>query len=239
MTDINKLVWLDYWKGFAWSNVKAYFKENKSFAFVCVIMCFVTILDYISESTVGREELVHNMLRAWGVILPFVFACIAMPLTSIALPKVLYMSPMTEDERREFVKKKWRLAVLVPNVIWMIVGLFAGMDIWTAIFFIVHLVLLSEGLVFYRSKNAGQWEKAQEKAYGVYGIFFAIISIIVHIFATMTVVDYGTLGVVRLAVFIGIVILLELPLLYKLMTYKKILIAYVTNYEVTYDVGSY
>ncbi len=32
---MNKLVWREYWKGFAWSNIKAYLKENRSFAFVC------------------------------------------------------------------------------------------------------------------------------------------------------------------------------------------------------------
>ncbi len=207
---------------------------------LCAIMCLVTIPDYISENAAGREELVHNMLKAWSVILPLVFTCIAMPLTSLMLPKVLYMSPMTEDERREFVKKKWRLAVLVPNllnVIWMTVGLFVGIDVGTVIFFIVHLILLSEGLMFYRSKNAGQWEKPQDKAYGVYGIFFVMISIIVHVWATMTVVDYGMLSITWLAILIGVMVLIELPLLYKLMTYKKKLIANMLNFESVHDVG--
>lgn len=237
---MNKIVWRDYWKGFAWSNIKAYLKENKSFVFVCIVMCFVTIPDYLSRDAVRQAELIYSILKAWCVILPLVFACVSTPLTSILLPKALYMSPMTEEERREFVVKKWRLTVLVPNVfntIWMMIGLFMGLDIWTVVFFVVHLILLSEGLVFYRCKNAEQWEKTQDKSFGVYGIFFMIISLIVHVVAAMTVVDYGTLSKVWLAMLTGVMALLEFPLLYKLMTYKKKLIARVMNYESAYDVG--
>ena len=238
---MNKMVWRDYWKGFAWSNIKAYLKENKSFVFVCIVMCFVTLPNHINEEAMGREELIRSILKAWALLLPIVFTFVSLQLTSISFPRVLfYMSPMTVEERREFLVKKWRLAVVVPavfNAIWMLLGLFVGMDVRTAVFFTVHMILLTEGLAVYGCKNAKQWEKTQDKSYTVYGIILVIVGIIVHAVAAYVVGEYGMLSITWLAILTGVMVLLELPLLYKLMTYKKKLIANMLNYESVHDVG--
>ena len=73
----------------------------------------------------------------------------------------------------------------------------------------------------------------------VYGpkIILVIVGIIVHAVAAYVVGEYGMLSITWLAILTGVMVLIELPLLYKLMTYKKKLIANMLNFESVHDVG--
>ncbi len=235
------MVWRDYWKGFAWSNIKAYIRNNKN-GLWSMIGIFLVWIPYFLEDGLEKGMMFANILKLLACALPTLFLYWTLALTAVTLPKVLYMSPMTADERREFVEKKWKLAILVPNIInivWTIIGLLCGIDVLSILFLVFHFMMMSEGAIFYRNRDSKKLESTLGKAFSVYALFCAMISMLVQIFAIVVVVEDGIIGTAWLGTFLGVALLLELPLLIKLMTYKKKLILSMANYEAAYDVGSY
>ena len=189
-----------------------------------------------------KAKMLMVLVKCLACALPILFLYWTLALTAVTLPKVLYMSPMTEDERREFVEKKWKLAILVPNIInlvWTIIGLLCGIDVLSILFLMFHFMMMSEGAIFYRNRDSKKLECTLGKAFSVYALFCTMVSMLVQIFAIVVVVEDRTIGIAWLGTFLGVVLLLELPLLIKLMTYKKKLILNMANYEAAYDVGSY
>lgn len=233
---MNRLVRLDYWKGFSWSNIKAFFGRNKK-----NMGGWIAIALLWGVQCIGDEgNLSALALVVCGVPLVLLFWSLAM--TSISLPKVMHMSPMTVNEREVFIKKKWKLAILVPNVVnivFIVIGFVMRQDALSLAFVLVHFVMMSFGAIFYSGKSAKRFEVGIDKVFPVYAIFCEIVSVIIHVCATMLIVDDGSIGNVMLGIFAGAMVLLELPLLIKLMTYKKKLVSNIVNYEATYDVGSY
>ena len=228
---MNKLVWQDYWKGFSWSNIKAYFHRNKMSALSVV---FVGIALLPQAESMGVGSVLETIARAIGCGLPTLFLFWSLALTDMMLPKVLYMAPLTEEERKEYVEKKWRLAVLVPNLfnlVWILLGVVCGVDAISLVFLTLHFWIMSEGAIFYRNKHSDRFELALGKAFSVYTVFCAMIAMLVQIIASVVLVEDGTIGVAWLGTFLGVILLLELPLLIKLMTYKKKLITCMMNYE--------
>lgn len=238
---MDKMVWRDYWKGFAWSNIKAYIRNNKNGLWSLIGVSLVWI-PYFLEDGLEKGMMLVNILKLIACALPTLFLFWTLALTTVTLPKVLYMSPMTADERREFVEKKWKLAILVPNIFnlaWTIMGLLCGIDVLAMLFLMFHFMIMSEGAIFYRNRDSKQLESILGKAFSIYTLFCTMVSMLVQIFAIVVVVEDGTIGIAWLGTFLGAILLLELPLLIKLMTYKKKMILNMANYEAAYDVGSY
>lgn len=233
---MNRLVWLDYWKGFSWSNIKAFFKKNKNNMWSWISIGLLWLSGCLGDD--GIEEPLSLMVSA----LPLVFLFWSLALTSLTLPKVMHMSPMTANEREEFVQKKWKLALLVPNVVnvvFVVIGFMLQKDALSLVFLGVHFVMMSFGAIFYSGRNTDIFEVGMDKAFPVYAIFCELVALVVHVVTMVMLVQDGMVERAWLGVFTGAILLLEIPLLIKLMTYKKKLIGRIANYEASYDVGSY
>ncbi|MBE5876632.1 MAG: hypothetical protein E7290_07065 [Lachnospiraceae bacterium] len=238
---MDKLVWQDYWKGLAWSNIKAYIRNNKNGLWSLIGVSLVWLPYFLADES-EQAKMLMNLMKCLTCALPTLFLFWTLALTTLTLPKVLYMSPMTTDERREFVEKKWKLATLVPNIFnlaWTIIGLLCGIDVLSMMFLMFHFMMMSEGAIFYRNRDSKQLESNFGKVFSVYALLGTIVSMLVQIFAIVVVVEDGIIGAAWLGTFLGVVLLLELPLLIRLMTYKKKMILIMANYEAAYDVGSY
>ena len=114
MTSMNKLVWRDYWKSFKWKTVWNRMGELSGVIVVMVQMLTswpLNILDLEGESRL------HYYIFAFSLM----FALISSMCVEIKFPKQMYLTPLTQVERREYMEKLLGLKLVIPNLVMSVV----------------------------------------------------------------------------------------------------------------------
>lgn len=106
---MTKQVIRDYFSAFHWEKIKEFYKNGGWFFFLnmtVILPMFVRIFD----SAIGA-------VNYYFALVPLEFAMFAAPLHPVALPKIMYLCPMSETERREYITKAFWFKFAVPVVV--------------------------------------------------------------------------------------------------------------------------
>lgn len=100
----------DYFTAFRWSNVRACMKAYHWYFFVYLFIC-IPLFECI-VSCGWKIDLARVLVPA-GIAMFVVFAALLHPVT---LPKIMYLCPLSREQRREYVRKAWLFKTAVPIV---------------------------------------------------------------------------------------------------------------------------
>lgn len=231
-----KIVVRDYFAAFRWSKIKESFGGNNSgwwpVLYVYVLMPITSARNWER----GPEHIICHICVATIVM----FGAFSAPLHPIALPKLMYLCPMDESERKDYLKKSFFFKIIAGFVI-SVVGiallvLFTELDIVYG-----AVIILAEMLYVLCSANidGANIEKCIKEQhvsfiYGGEDVWGSVIRFISLGFALFVVLGIGwqedfrtTFG----AVFVGIMLVIEVPCVIRMLKKSMLAIEAATKYE--------
>ena len=107
----------DYALGFRWRNLVQLYKKSMLFVWILLFNFLNTVNSLLDESTSGTI-----VYLVWSTI--FLFGLIGMTLSPLKLPKVMFLSPMNEQERKQYIQISFWVQILIPTLIGSVIGMF-------------------------------------------------------------------------------------------------------------------
>lgn len=108
-----KWVMRDYFQAFHWKNNKERYKSNRWWMYIY----FIFFLPLMSSELRTFEGWLGYIL----IMLPFLFTMFASVLQPMAMPKLMYLCPMSRDMRREYIRKSCYFRTMVPIIMSILV----------------------------------------------------------------------------------------------------------------------
>ena len=107
----------DYALGFRWRNLVQLYKKSMLFVWILLFNFLNTVNSLLDESTSGTI-----VYLVWSTI--FLFGLIGMTLSPLKLPKVMFLSPMNKQERKQYIQISFWVQVLIPTLMGSVIGIF-------------------------------------------------------------------------------------------------------------------
>ena len=203
----------NYLVGFRWEQIKKVYAEREIFEF---IFCFV-----LMPMVYHLYEEWEFMPFYWLVMIPVLFCRFSEPLHPMILPKIMYLCPMSAEERRYFVRRSGQLHLAVPVMMecigLLILAAFGWMDLISAAGILLGISMLSVWSCGMRGRD-GEWCKWYQVKFDmsktegipeVFGTIFGIASVVIFVFIRCW--DYPVSAGARL-IWLGITAILQIPL---------------------------
>lgn len=131
----------DYFMAFRWSNVRACMKASHWFIFVYLFICIPLFECIVSYG--WKIDLVRILVPA-GMAMFVVFAA---PLHPVTMPKIMFLCPLSREQRREYVRKAWLFKIAVPIIMTVflmtVLGTCGKMDFFRGIQITVTMSVLA------------------------------------------------------------------------------------------------
>ncbi len=235
---MTKRVIRDYFTAFHWRKLKK-IKLN-----MFVYIEFILILPLVTQVF----ETMAGTLAYMTVMLPMMFTMFSASLHRIALPKMMYLCPMSRDMRKEYLVKSYYVQVAIPMMLAFLgvtVLLFTGLcDVVCVMGNGLNTMLYSAFMSF------GFYEMGHDKivthghkvikvsmkrqAIEVFGLFIGLVSAMTY----LSVMRREWSGVVWLKwCLIGVTLLIMLPMtIMKYKLYWKEAIEHALGYETGYQI---
>lgn len=226
---MTKQVIRDYFAAFRWGKVKEYYKTGGWSLFITMTATMPLFLRYLHTPADG--------LNYFFTLIPLEFVLFAAPLHPMELPKIMYLCPLSEEERREYITKSFwfKLALpLVPGIFFMSILLLLGITD----FFQVGMVLLEMiliGLVFgldgrgaFMGENG--YQKPVIKELENWQPIAGMVGMLMACFVAFLPVAGGRETWETILV-LCLIFLLQLPLTIKVMWYYRRVVEHALNYE--------
>ena len=106
----------DYIACFRWRNFVDLYKKSVLFVWILLFNLMNTWSNLWEEST--SEATIYF---AWVSI--FLFGLIGMAMCPLKLPKIMFLSPMNEQERKSYIKISFWVRIIVPTLIGVVAGI--------------------------------------------------------------------------------------------------------------------
>lgn len=106
----------DYIACFRWRNFVDLYKKSVLFVWILLFNLMNTWSNLWEEST--SEATIYF---AWFSI--FLFGLIGMAMCPLKLPKIMFLSPMNEQERKSYIKISFWVRIIVPTLIGVVAGI--------------------------------------------------------------------------------------------------------------------
>ncbi len=232
---MNRMVVRDYFSTFRWSNLKACYKENSLFA-------YVWLLWYVPLITGLYEEELEDWLKFLVVYAVLFFGMFAALLHPIELPKMMFLCPMSEAERRDYVMKSWLFKVIFPIALSILgMGALVLLDLtdlfWAAATIVVaaagSLCTSFQARADVNRRGKGGNKKSMLEGHGVWESTGIVVSVIFDVLILMLSLQDNPTLVGKSVIAAGI-LLLELPVAIKLLCRVKPAIDRAMSYERSY-----
>lgn len=233
----------DYFLSFHIGRLKEAYKNGSWWIFLYFPVVTLTWFNGDAEGPVHLPE-------KYAALLPMLFAIFQAPLVRIALPKMMYLCPMDEKSRLEYVRKLYWFKVAVPVLLALVATacamLFGELSLPAAALILAETVLLTldtsilSGIMGISNMGGAQNSRKTPKRYSVLsGCETAGVGIgMLMMFALMGISSYGIgiggLETWELICFLVVLVGIQLPLTVKIMTYLKPAFADALNYERSY-----
>lgn len=225
----------DYFTAFRWSN----FKEKVAH-FAYLVVYFSAILPTI----VGFFETWKSALVYVLMMIPTIHILNSGSLHIMKMPKMMYMVPLTQDMKREYIVKSALFRICFCSLLGMICTLpLVLMGICRVI---TYVVLVYDYVTFalllcgmnerYGIEERDAWQETKSDCRGLIqgvNIFLTVISLFG--IACMLCWDGGMVNVYANLIFIIPAILFQLPLTIKHMTYWNTAVEKALSYERSFD----
>lgn len=188
---------------------------------------------------------VYTTVSCYGVVLGVVVAILVGRLCPMQLPKMMYLCPMGEQERRQYIASAYWIKVgvttafiAIVNIILVVIGYYS----WYGALYVVYAIfmialgnnMLWSGVAYQNTNKRNLPEGENLQGYQLWVIVQQMASVMYAVFLCV-VCGNGMCtefweGIVFMAIMPGIVLLLTV----KLLTYWKRVIKTVSSYECMY-----
>ncbi len=232
---MTKRIVKDYFLAFRWGN----FKEKVANA-LYMILYFTVLFPVI----VGFYEKVQYVITYYLIAIPTIHIINSGALHIMRMPKLMYMVPLNENQKREYIVKSAIFRICFCTLLGTVCGLPLVLLGWCRVITYVIIVydILTLALLFcgmnerYGVEEREKYPPVKSDYRGIVqwvDVFLTIISIFG--ISCMLCWDDGPVNVYVNLVFIIPAILFQLPLTIKHMTYWKKAVEKAMHYEASYD----
>ena len=217
----------EYFAAFRWRRIKESYRGSNWWFFIYMLVVVPMIF------TGGISESWQNVLAFYSLIVPIMFHLFTVPLHPFSLPKMMYLCPMTKDERRAYLTRTYSVKVLVSFLAALLgaVGLMAagGYDIFlTVIAFVLSiLIIFATSLQTGAVGNGAAWSTSKDRWETVTLIFFLFQAVIL----ANEVATKEMCSQTEKIVYLGILLFIDLPLTLKILSFWNETVERMMYYE--------
>lgn len=217
----------EYFTAFRWRRIKEGYRGSNWWFFIYMLVVVPMIF------TGGISESWQNVLAFYSLIVPIMFHLFTVPLHPFSLPKMMYLCPMTKDERRAYLKRTYSVKVLFSFLAALLgaVGLMAagGYDIFlTVIAFVLSiLIIFATSLQTRAVGNGADWSKSKDRWETVTLIFFLLQAVVL----ASEVATKEICSPTEKIVYLGILLFIDLPLTLKILSFWNETVERMMYYE--------
>ena len=217
----------EYFTAFRWRRIKEGYRGSNWWFFIYMLVVVPMIF------TGGISESWQNVLAFYSLIVPIMFHLFTVPLHPFSLPKMMYLCPMTKDERRVYLKRTYSVKVLFSFLAALLgaVGLMAagGYDIFlTVIAFVLSiLIIFATSLQTRAVGNGAAWSTSKDRWETVTLIFFLFQAVIL----ANEVATKEMCSPTEKIVYLGILLFIDLPLTLKILSFWNETVEHMMYYE--------
>ncbi len=228
MTSLNKLVWHDYWKSFKWKTVWNRMGELSGVIVVMVQMLTLWPLNILDLEGKSRW---NYYIFAFSLM----FALISSICVEIRFPKQMYLTPLTQVERREYMEKLLRLKLVIPNLVMGVV--IAVMLIlkkvniaWGGMLLLQNILSTMGMSLFYKVEKTKYVKELQTAGNMLWTIFAMVIGLVGEFFILGGASSNENIDSATFIIF-AVSVVVQLICLYKMYSCKNQYFAILANYE--------
>lgn len=226
---MTKRVIRDYFVAFRWENVKKFYHDGGWFMILYVTVVLPLIMQYFHSE---KDAAVY-----YFILLPMLVCIVGAPLHPVALPKIMYLCPMNETERREYICKSFWFKITFPlalNILSVsILVILKWIDGLLAVLIMIEAVLL--GLVNGIDGNATlNWggkgfQKPVIKELEMWLPAAGVIGMLQSCFVAF--LAMGERETWTIVMWSCVVVMLQLPITIKVMRYYRRVMDNALNYD--------
>lgn len=193
------MMWREYWRAFRIDNLKRMWKSDKESWFAPFYL-MIYPLAFANSASEGNAK--ENILLYITLVIPMVFVIFSEVIHPVRLPKIMYLCPMTDESRREMIRKGYYFRVCLHWGIQMLgllmVIMYRGFDPVIVPEFAINSLLLSMLIT-----SGKKWAKSYQ------GIV-AVVAIFSNIIMASSLVDRDDSLLLKLLM-LGLIIAIQLP----------------------------
>lgn len=228
MTDLNRLVWMSYRKDLRWKTAWKRMFELSGFGVFIVQMLTIWPLNMYE-----LEEMA--LVYYYAISIPLVFSMFSGLCVELRLPKQMYLTPLTQEERREYMEKLLRLKIVFPNMIMAVaivaVLVFGKLPIAMGMILLLQNVLMTMGLaLFYKKEAPNNRKEVYTEGRMIWTVFEMVIGLMGEVIILLTFCGNEMFGEFAWCLW-GIGVVVQLFCLYKMYSCKNQYIENLANYE--------
>ncbi len=228
MTDMNRLVWHDYWKSFKWKTVWNRIGELSG---VIVVMVQMLTLWPLNILDLEGEARLHYYIFAFSLM----FALVSSMCVEIKFPKQMYLTPLTQAERREYMEKLLGLKLVIPNlvmgVVIVVMLVLQRVNIAWGGMLLLQNILSTMGMsLFYKVEKTKYVKELQTAGNMLWTIFAMLIGLVVEFFILGGASSNENIDRAILILF-AVSVAVQLLCLYKMYSHKNQYFTILANYE--------
>ena len=231
---MTKRIIKDYFTAFRWSRVRETFANEQWWLFFYFLFCLPIACRYFDT----RESTLAYLM----VNIPFVFTLFAAPLHPAALPKLLYLCPMSKEMRKEYIVKACYIRVGFPILIGIACGiilLWQGICDWICgVGILLNLVILAVIMGSGINKNGcgkklenGQRAMDMDTKKGIYEAACLILAFLVSLTYASILAWETSVAIWVKCLPLGVILLIQLPITLKYLSYWQESVENAAYYE--------
>lgn len=95
---MTKNILQEYFAAFRWGRIRECYKGNN-------LWFFIYSITFLPFSLMGVNRSKENLAVYFLLMLPVLFHLLVLPLHPVRLPKIMYLCPMSREERRNYLKR--------------------------------------------------------------------------------------------------------------------------------------
>ena len=200
------------------------------------------ICGLVGQNGAGKTTLLHLLLGLYNsadkigiwtaITLPMLSIFLSGTLHPIGLPKMMYLCPMSMEERREYIIKSFVFKMMLHAFFAIVSTLFLilcsesdGIAMLSILFnelvFSLLFSVVRRGGVLERSKEA-EWGDALRVLLVLVNLILAVVWLLVLIYDPSATAEY---------IILGVMFLLEVPMLFQYLKYVKMDLQSAVEYE--------
>lgn len=212
-------MWKEYWRAFRLNNLKRLGKSDKEKLWFVI---YLLIYPFMIANNWGDRSRNENILLYMAVIVPIVFVFFSEIIHPVRLPKIMYLCPMTDDSRREMIRKSYYFRVCLHWGVQLLgllaVNIYIGYDPVIMPEYAVNSLLLSMLI-------------STEKKYGKgYQDVVKIVAIFLNVIMASSLIDRDDSLILKL-VMLAVFLVVQLPFMRLSWIYIRSELENAVNYE--------
>lgn len=228
MVDINKLAWMSYFREFSWSKIK-----KKGWTLISGSLIYLYIV-FSYPSIFMDLKGVEYLLYLSGAISMTITAW-TMQYSGIRLPKLMFMGPMSEEDRRCYLQKVWDIRFWLPNLLMIAVmgirALFQPESILFGLLILLQNLLLSTGVMYTGIMSEIKIKEMQKVSIHIWQWLLGLFGEIILLYYYASETDSMMKGMM---ITWGVLLVIQLLNLRKLLPYKQKIFDFIVDYENAY-----